>query len=114
MNAFDLNRKEYIRVNNNDGDPLTDFNKVTFLTSFVITANAAKFLPGTYDASQVQDSNYNLISNTESFCSSQYSDGDGFACYISEISINTSKSGELIPTAKVNVYLMNGITDPNA
>lgn len=109
MNAFDLNRKEYIRVNNNDGYDLTQFKKVTFLTSFVITADAAKFLPGTYNAPQVKDSNGSLIANTESFCSDQYNDGDGFACYISEMSINITADGDLIPTAKVNVYAMNGL-----
>ena len=65
MNAFDLNRKEYIRVNNNDGKPLTQFNKVEFLTSFVITADAAKFLPTVFNAGTVVTSNENLIGNIE-------------------------------------------------
>jgi hypothetical protein len=109
MNAFDLNRKEYIRVNNNDGGDLTQFKKVTFLNSFVITADAAKFLPAVYDRTQIKNSNGNLIANTENLCSAQYNDGDGFACYISEMSINITGDGKLIPTAKVNVYAMNGL-----
>lgn len=108
MNAFDLNRKEYIRVDNNGGDPLTDFKKVTFLTSFVITADTNKFLPATFSSNQVTDSNGNLLNNINSYCFDNYDDATGYACYISEMSINITGEGKLIPTAKVNVYAMDG------
>lgn len=108
MNAFDLNRKEYIRVNNNNGDPLTDFSKVTFLTSFVITADAGKFLPTVYSSSQVGNSNGDLIKNAESYCYAIYANADGFACYIAEMGVINNADNVNIPYAKVNVYAMNG------
>jgi hypothetical protein len=108
MNAFDLNRKEYIRVNNNGGDPLTDFSKVTFLTSFVITADAAKFLPSVYNQSTITNSNANLIANTIQYCSDYYQDIDGYACYIAEMGVINNAASVNIPYAKVNVYAMNG------
>lgn len=109
MNAFDLNRKEYIRVNNNDGGDLTQFKKVKFLTSFVVSADAAKQLPSVFDSSTARASNDNLILNAEQFCYDAYPDSEGYACYISEMFINTITSdGKLIPAAKVNVYAMDG------
>ena len=108
MNAFDLNRKEYIRVNNNDGEPLTDFRKVTFLTSFVLTANIDKSLPTGYDSATIQSSNQNLITNASEYCSETYTDGDGYACYISEMGVLNSTTNVNIPYAKVNVYAMDG------
>ena len=108
MNAFDLNRKEYIRVNNNSGDPLTDFSKVTFLTSFVITADIAKLLPTVYDSATIQGSNENLITNASQYCSAIYTDADGYACYISEMGVLNSTTNVNIPYAKVNVYAMDG------
>lgn len=108
MNAFDLNRKEYIRVNNNNEDPLTDFNKVTFLTSVVLTADIAKLLPTEYDSGQIQFSNDNLTGNVSRYCSEIYPDGDGYACYISEMGVLNSTTNVNIPYAKVNVYAMDG------
>ena len=109
MNAFDLNRKEYILVNNNGGDPLTDFSKVTFLTSFVITANADKFLPTVYSYSQISNSNNDLIANAAKYCSTIYANPDGFACYIAEMGVINNADSVNIPYAKVNVYAMNGL-----
>jgi hypothetical protein len=108
MNAFDLNRKEYIRVDNNNRDPLTDFSKVTFLTSFVITADTGKFLPITFSATTVQDSNGNLFNNINSYCYATYDDSSGYACYIAEMGVINNKDNVNIPYAKVNVYAMNG------
>lgn len=108
MNAFDLNRKEYIRVNNNSGDSLTDFNKVTFLTSFVLTADIAKLLPTVYDSSTINGSNENLITNASQYCSEVYPDSSGYACYISEMGVLNSTTNVNIPYAKVNVYAMDG------
>lgn len=108
MNAFDLNRKEYIRINNNDGDPLTNFYKVAFLTSFVVTTDVAKNLPTIYDSSTIQDSNENLITNASKYCSEVYPDSSGYACYISEMGVLNSATNVNIPYAKVNVYAMDG------
>lgn len=109
MNAFDLNRKEYIRVNNNNGEEsLTDFRKVTFLTSFVITADISKFLPTVYDPSTINGSNANLITNAAQYCSDYYPSEEGYACYISEMSVLNSTTNVNIPYAKVNVYAMDG------
>lgn len=108
MNAFDLNRKEYIRVNNNGGGSLTDFRKVTFLTSFVVTTDIAKNLPTVYDSSTINSSNDNLITNASQYCSDIYTDGDGYACYISEMGVLNSTTNINIPYAKVNVYAMDG------
>lgn len=108
MNAFDLNRKEYIRVNNNDGDTLPSFNKVQFITSFVITADVAKPLPTVFDASQALTSNGNLIGNAEIMCSNAYYAGNGYACYISEMGVINSGVNVNLPYAKVNVYAMDG------
>jgi len=77
MNAFDLNRKEYIRVNNNNEDALPSFNKLQFLTSFVITADVGKPLPTVFDSSTVISSNGNLIGNAEIMCSDNYYAGAG-------------------------------------
>jgi hypothetical protein len=108
MNAFDLNRKEYIRVNNNNSEKLTDFKKVTFLTSFVITADVSKLLPPAYDPGTINGSNENLITNASQYCSEIYTDGDGYACYISEMGVLNSTNNVNIPYAKVNVYAMDG------
>lgn len=108
MNAFDLNRKEYIRVDNNNGDPLTDFAKVTFLTSFVITGNTDKFLPTTFSSNAVYNSNATLFNNIISYCFDNYADADGCACYIAEIGVVNNATNVNIPYAKVNVYAMDG------
>lgn len=108
MNAFDLNRKEYIRVNNNGGGKLPSFNKVEFLTSFVITANVAKPLPAVFHSGTVISSNGDLIDNAEATCSEFYGAGDGYACYISEMGVINSGVNVNLPYAKVNVYAMDG------
>jgi hypothetical protein len=108
MNAFDLNRKEYIRVNNNDGGELPSFNKVQFLTSFVITSDESKELPTVFDSSTVGSSNDNLFTNASQACSDLYPAGSGFACYISEMRVINSTTSTNLPYAKVNVYLMDG------
>jgi hypothetical protein len=108
MNAFDLNKKEYIRVNNNSEGDLTQFKKVNFLTSFVITADVAKFLPTVYDSSTINGSNDNLITNASQYCSEIYNDGNGYACYIAEMGVLNSTTNVNIPYAKVNVYAMDG------
>jgi len=108
MNAFDLNRKEYIRVNNNNSSELTDFKKVTFLTSFVITADSDKYLPTLYEGSQILSSNDNLFTNIAQYCTDTYADGNGYACYISEMSVLHNDVNINIPYAKVNVYAMDG------
>ena len=113
MNAFDLNRKEYIRVNNADGDLLTDFSKVTFLTSFVLTADIDKELPTEYDPGTILGSNENLIDNAEAYCTERYFISDGYACYIAEMGILNSATNVNIPYAKINVYMMDGIPDPS-
>ena len=109
MNAFDLNRKEYIQVNNNgEGNPPT-FRKVTFLTSFVLTADIAKLLPTTYSASAINASNDGLMANAAQYCSDYYPSESGYACYISEMSVLNSTTNVNIPYAKVNVYAMDGL-----
>jgi hypothetical protein len=108
MNAFDLNRKEYIRVNNNSGDPLTDFSKVTFLTSFVITGNSAYPLPVAYSGAAIDKSNSDLFVNANDYCTEYYLDSDGYACYIAEMGVLNSTTDVNIPYAKVNVYAMDG------
>jgi hypothetical protein len=109
MNAFDLNRKEYIRVNNNNEGKLTQFRKVTFYTSFVVTADAAKFLPTVYDSATIQSSNDNLTTNASQYSSEMYTDADGYACYIAEMGVINNADSVNIPYAKVNVYVMDGI-----
>ena len=108
MNAFDLNRKEYIRVNNNNSGKLTNFKKVTFLTSFVITADVAKPLPTVFDSDQALTSNGNLFDNAETICSDAFNAGNGYACYISEMGVINSGVNVNLPYAKVNVYAMDG------
>ena len=108
MNAFDLNRKEYIRVYNSDGGELTQFKKVTFLTSFVISGEDGHLLPTSYDAINVNKANQYLFLNASSFCSLQYPDSNGYACYISEVNVLNIGDRENLPYAKVNVYLMDG------
>lgn len=108
MNAFDLNRKEYIQVNNNgEGNPPT-FSKVTFLTSFVLTADINKELPTEYDPGTILGSNGNLITNTSQYCIDYFPSADGYACYISEMGVLNSTTNVNIPYAKVNVYAMDG------
>jgi hypothetical protein len=108
MNAFDLNRKEYIRVDNNDGDGLTQFKKVTFLYSFVITADISKLLPAEYDRDAVIVSNSSLLKNASLYCTNVYNNNDGYACYIAEMGVLNSTTNVNIPYAKVNVYAMDG------
>jgi hypothetical protein len=108
MNAFDLNRKEYIRVNNNGGDPLTNFNKVTFLTSNIVIGNSAFPFPIDGDLVATEKANYNVLLNSEQLCDAKYSDASGFACYITEMSTIVTKDGPIIPTVKINVYAMDG------
>lgn len=108
MNAFDLNRKEYIRVNNNNGDTLPSFNKVQFVTSFVITADVAKPLPAVFNSGTVITSNENLIGNAEATCFDFYGADYGYACYISEMGVINSGVNVNLPYAKVNVYAMDG------
>jgi hypothetical protein len=108
MNAFDLNRNEYIQVNNNGVGALPTFNKVTFLTSFVITADIAKLLPTVLNMTAVVESNQNLIANANATCSEFYPALDGYACYISEMGVLNSTTNVNIPYAKVNIYAMDG------
>lgn len=109
MNAFDLNRKEYIRVNNAGGDPLTDFSKVTFLTSFVITGNSTYPLPITYVGAAIDKSNSDLVNNINDYCVDYYPDGGGYACYIVDMGVVNIAENVNIPYAKINVYAMNGL-----
>ncbi len=109
MNAFDLNRKEYIRVNNNDGNELTHFKKVTFYTSFIISADVAKFLPPVYDTGTIATANRNLFGNADQFFTLAFPDQEGYACYIAEMGLLNNDVDVNIPYAKVNVYIMDGI-----
>jgi hypothetical protein len=108
MNELDFRFKEYIRVNNRSGGSLTDYQKAVFLTSFVITADVAKLLPTSYNSSTIQESNNNLITNASQYCSEIYNDGNGYACYISEMGVLNSNANVNIPYAKVNVYNIYG------
>lgn len=109
MNSFDLNRKEYIRVDNTAvGDKLRNFKKVTFLTSFVITGDNSRFLPTSYDPSAIDASNNRLLTNIQDYCSEVYPNSSGYACYISEMGVLNSTTNVNIPYAKVNVYAMDG------
>jgi len=108
MNAFDLNREEYIQVNNNGVGALPTFNKVTFLNSFVITADIATLLPTTYNAATVKAANDGLKTNAAQYCSTYFPSASGYACYISEMGVLNSNTNVNIPYAKVNVYAMNG------
>ena len=108
MNAFDLNRKEYIQVNNNGEGTSPTFSKVTFLTSFVLTADIAKLLPTTYSASAIKSSNDGLITNAAQYCSDYFPSESGYACYIAEMGVLNSTTNVNIPYAKVNVYAMDG------
>jgi hypothetical protein len=108
MNAFDLNRKEYIQVNNNGVSALPTFNKVTFLSSFVITADIATLLPTTYNAVTIKAANDGLVTNAAQYCSTSFPSASGYACYISEMGVLNSTTNVNIPYAKVNVYAMDG------
>jgi hypothetical protein len=108
MNAFDLNRKEYIRVYNAGDAKMTDFKKVTFLTSFIISADVAKFLPPVYDTETIFAANDNLYNNASQYCNDIFRDSDGYACYISEMGLLNNTTNVNIPYAKVNVYVMDG------
>lgn len=108
MNAFDLNRKEYIRVNNNFGDQLVDFTKVTFSSSFIITGINSLALPTAGDLDDIANANNGLIDLIADYCS-DYFDGRTYACYISEMGVLNSDIDVNVPYAKVNVYVMNGI-----
>ena len=109
MNAFDLNRKEYIRVNNNDGDDLTQFKKVNFLTSFVISGEDQYLLPTQFNSLGIEKANENVFTNAIEYCSRIYPDSAGYACYITEINVLNIGDRENLPYAKVNVYAMDGI-----
>jgi hypothetical protein len=108
MNAFDLNRKEYIRVYNAGEEDMTNFKKVTFFTSFIISADTDKFLPPIYDPGYIQSANDNLFGNAEQYCTLRFPDQDGYACYISEMGLLNNDTDVNIPYAKVNVYIMDG------
>jgi len=109
MNSFDLNRKEYIRVNNAGGDEVINFAKVTFLTSFVITGDNSRFLPTSYDPIAIKSSNDRLLTNIQDYCSYRFPQEEGYACYISEMGVLNSTTNVNIPYANVNVYAMDGL-----
>jgi hypothetical protein len=108
MNAFDLNRKEYIRVNNNNDFPLTQFNKVTFLTSVIVAGRSADPLPLSNDYTAAKNANELLIENVNLFCTFYYNQTDGYACYITEINLVNNTVDVNVPYAKVNIYAMDG------
>jgi hypothetical protein len=108
MNAFDLNRKEYCRINNSGGEGVTQFRKVSFLTSFVITGEAAYALPLSYDYNAIGTANGLLFRNAQDYCSDAYPDQDGYACYFAEIGVVNTSSDTNVPYGKVNVYAMDG------
>jgi hypothetical protein len=107
MNAFDLNRKEYIRVNNHSGGQLVDFTKVTFSSSFIITGINSLALPTAVDLDAIENANNGLIDLIADYCS-DYFDWRMYACYISEMGVLNSDIDINVPYAKVNVYVMNG------
>ena len=110
MNAFDLNRKEYTRVNNAGESELPSFKKVTFVTSFIISADTGKFLPPVYDTETILAANENLYNNACQYCTDTYGANKFYACYISEMGLLNNETDVNIPYAKVNVYNMDGIS----
>jgi hypothetical protein len=108
MNAFDLNRKEYFQVNNSGEGKSPTFSKVTFLTSFVLTADIATLLPTTYNAVTIKAANDGLVTNADQYCSTYFPSASGYACYIAEMGVLNSTTNVNIPYAKVNVYAMDG------
>jgi len=108
MNAFDLNRKEYIRVNNNSLGALPDYAKVTFLYSFVLTADLLDPLPTVFSAVDVFKANDGLKNNAAAACYSAYPASAGYACYIAEMGVVNVDRNINLPYAKVNVYAMDG------
>jgi len=105
MSNFNLNRKEYIRINNNDGGSLTNFYKYVYYTSFVITGNSANPLPVTNNNAQVDLSNDDLFTNASLFCSENYPDGSRYACFVAQDDIVNFSTSVNVPYAKVNVYI---------
>ncbi len=108
MNAFDLNRKEYIRVNNNGGDPLTDFKKVNFLSSFVASGAILNLLPTDGNSADIYSANFEFMKVLKKYCTDYYSDSNGYACYIAELGVINNADDVNIPYAKVNIYAMDG------
>lgn len=112
MNAFDLNRKEYIRVDNSDGRGLKPFEKVTFLTSFVITGRNEFSFPTELSLTQngrIFLTNNQFIKLISAYCTRNYISESGYACYISKMGVLNSDENINVPYAKVNVYVINGI-----
>jgi hypothetical protein len=112
MNAFDLNRKEYIRVDNSDGQGLKPFEKVTFLTSFVITGQNDYSFPTGLSLTQnsrIFRTNDRFIKLIAAYCTRKYLSYFGYACYISKMGVLNSDIDINVPYAKVNVYVINGI-----
>ena len=105
MDKFDLNREEYIRVNNNGGGSLADFFKYVYHTSFVITGDTASPLPVAINNVSVANSNDKLFENASLYSSQEYPESSRYACFIAKSNIVNSSSNVSIPYAKVNVYI---------
>jgi len=108
MNELDFRYKEYIRVNNNNDDPLSGYQKAIFLTSFVVTGDRNYSLPVTANAFAILKANEYLFSMAADFCTNYYSDANGYACYVSEMGVINIEDGLNVPYAKVNVYNIYG------
>lgn len=105
MNKFELNREEYIRVNNNSGGSLANFFKYVYYTSFVITGDTANSLPISIDNISITNSNNKLFENASLYCSQEYPEGSKYACFIAKSNIVNSSSNVNIPYATVSVYI---------
>lgn len=113
MNSFDLERKGYYRINNNNGNSLTDFYKYEFYTSFVITGDVDRDLPTVYNAGEIEAANDFLLKNANAFSSEVYPDGSRYACYIAVEDVVNSASNTNLPYAKVNVYIGSELPSGN-
>lgn len=113
MNSFDLERKGYYRINNNGGDPLTNFYKYEFYTSFVITSDVGRDLPTVYNTEEIEAANGRLLINANAFSSEVYPDGSRYACYVAVEDVVNSASNTNLPYAKVNVYIGSELPSGN-